>query len=99
MIYLNKCTIVRNDFLFLFQNSRISKLYQASWYIIQTKIPDNSWLGIVWFEAIAYRKKELTQVTSQQVRDELISALPNTVLGSTCIGCGIDAALEVRFVL
>ncbi|XP_060582245.1 calcium-activated chloride channel regulator 1-like [Ruditapes philippinarum] len=74
----------------------MNKLYRASAYIIQTMIPENSWLGIVWFERIAHRKKDLTKVTSQQVRDDLVSALPQKAGGATCIYCGIDEAIDVR---
>jgi hypothetical protein len=74
----------------------MNKLYRASAYIIQTKIPENSWLGIIWFEGIAHRKKVLTKVNSQQVRDDLVSALPQEAGGSTCIYCGIDEAIDVR---
>jgi hypothetical protein len=70
-------------------------MIQASAYIIQTKIPDYSWLGIVSFETISYTLKDMTQVKSQQDRDNLISALPRSTLISTCIGCGITTALQV----
>ncbi|XP_053404614.1 calcium-activated chloride channel regulator 1-like [Mercenaria mercenaria] len=77
------------------RNSRITKLYQAGEYVIQTKIPDDSWLGIVWFNSTSSIMKNMTQVTSQQVRDELVSSLPQYASGGTCIGCGIESALEI----
>ncbi|XP_053404611.1 calcium-activated chloride channel regulator 4-like [Mercenaria mercenaria] len=77
------------------KGTRIATLYQACEYIIQTKIPDDSWLGIVWFSTSASTKKHLTKVTSQQVRDALIAAVPKNVVGNTCIGCGINEALSI----
>ncbi|XP_053404613.1 calcium-activated chloride channel regulator 4A-like isoform X2 [Mercenaria mercenaria] len=77
------------------QGTRIARLYQACKYIIQTRIPENSWLGIVWFSTSASTKMDITQVTSQQDRDALIAAVPLTTGGSTCIGCGIDEALRI----
>ncbi|XP_045199675.2 calcium-activated chloride channel regulator 4-like [Mercenaria mercenaria] len=77
------------------QGTRIATLYQACEYIIQTKIPEDSWLGIVWFSSSASTMMNITQITSQQVRDALIAAVPQTTVGATCIGCGIDEALSI----
>ena len=67
--------------------------------MIQNKIPEDSWLGIVWFETTAIIKKKLTHVVSQQVRNSLVDALPQTTLGGTCIACGIKTAIEVFLLL
>ncbi|XP_045199674.2 calcium-activated chloride channel regulator 1-like [Mercenaria mercenaria] len=74
---------------------RIETLYQACEYIIQTKIPEDSWLGIVWFTNSAWTQMNITQVTSQDVRDALINALPRSTFGGTCIGCGLEEALKI----
>ncbi|XP_060597050.1 calcium-activated chloride channel regulator 4-like [Ruditapes philippinarum] len=80
-------------------NERSKKLYQASKYVIQKRIPDNSWLGIIWFNDAADVKMNLTHVVSQKVRDYLVAALPQRATGGTCIGCGIEKALQIfRFV-
>lgn len=78
-----------------FQGSRIEKLYETSKYFIGTIIPNDSFLGIVWFESTATIEKNLTQITSAAIRNELIANLPNSASGGTCIGCGIDVALSV----
>ncbi|XP_045199670.2 calcium-activated chloride channel regulator 4A-like [Mercenaria mercenaria] len=77
------------------QGTRIATLYQACEYIIQTNIPEDSWLGIVWFSSSGSTKMDITRVTSQQVRDALITAVPQTTGGGTCIGCGIDEAIRI----
>ena len=82
-----------------FKDQRIDILYQASKYVIQNKIPEDSWLGIVWFESAAVLKKKLTKVVSQQIRNSLVDALPKKATGGTCIGCGIEMALQVFFYL
>ncbi|XP_060591062.1 calcium-activated chloride channel regulator 1-like isoform X2 [Ruditapes philippinarum] len=76
-------------------NKRISVLKQAGEYIIREKIEQGSWLGIVTFGGMAYIRKDLMQVNSQTDRDSLRNALPTYTIRGTCIGCGIDKAIEM----
>jgi uncharacterized protein YegL len=85
--------------VFISKGDRIKTLYQASEYVIQNRIPDESWLGIVWFNSLASVKMNLTRVVSQEVRDNLVNALPQTASGGTCIGCGIEKALQVNIIV
>ena len=64
--------------------------------MIQQGISEDSWLGIVWFERTASTKHSMIQLSSQAAKDSLISALPSLAAGSTCIGCGIDRAIQVH---
>lgn len=73
-------------------------MIQASAYVIKSKIPEYSWLGIVRFNETAVVMKNLTQLSSKSKRNEILMALPNAneYGGRTCIGCGIEKALEVK---
>ncbi|XP_060589557.1 calcium-activated chloride channel regulator 1-like isoform X2 [Ruditapes philippinarum] len=75
--------------------NRIALLKQAGEYIIRQRIAVGSWLGIVTFNSFAYRNIELTQLNSQEDRDRLINALPTNADGFTCIGCGINLAIQM----
>ena len=64
--------------------------------MIQDPLLDGSRLGIVWFSTTAVLKQGMTQINSQNDRDTLISAVPSSTSGSTCIPCGIIMAIRVN---
>lgn len=64
--------------------------------LIKLIIPDGSYVSIVQFSNTAVMLKNLTKITSEKVRDELVDALPTIVRGSTSIGAGLRVALNVR---
>lgn len=80
----------------LFQGDRISTLYKTASHVIATALPLETWTGIVSFETDAEIQSNLIQINSNATRDILISKLPNTTAGSTCISCGLYKAFEVR---
>ena len=77
------------------QGDRITNLQRTGRFVIQQGLSDDSWLGIVWFASSASTHHGLVQLHIQSAKDSLISALPTRATGGTCIGCGIDKALEV----
>ncbi|XP_071505436.1 calcium-activated chloride channel regulator 1-like [Diadema antillarum] len=77
-------------------SNRIDKLIQSSAVFIRHYIPAGSHLGIVTFQTRAKVDVNLTLVQDDDSsRDVLVNALPTGVFWSTCIGCGIETALNV----
>ncbi|XP_071484712.1 calcium-activated chloride channel regulator 1-like [Diadema antillarum] len=77
-------------------SNRIDKLIQSSAIFIRHYIPAGSHLGIVTFHTYATVNANLTLVEDDDSsRDVLVNALPTGVLWATCIGCGIETALNV----
>lgn len=62
--------------------------------LIKLIIPDGSYVSIVQFHSRAFMRKNLTKITSDKVRDELVAALPTRAPGSTSIGAGLQMALN-----
>lgn len=56
-------------------------------------------MGIVEFNFQAFKLKELTAITSDSDRDELLQALPDKADGWTAIGDGLLKAIEVGYSL
>ncbi|XP_071484704.1 calcium-activated chloride channel regulator 1-like [Diadema antillarum] len=76
--------------------NRIYKLIQSSAIFIRHYIPAGSNLGIVTFQSYASVNANLTLVQEDDSsRDDLVNALPTFATGGTCIGCGIETALDV----
>ena len=78
------------------QGTRINTLYRASKVMIESYLPDGSWLGIVDFDSDAKILSDLVQIDSDKTRNTLVSKLPRQGGGGTCIPCGTDMALRVR---
>ncbi|XP_072168964.1 calcium-activated chloride channel regulator 1-like [Diadema setosum] len=77
-------------------SNRIDKLIQSSAIFIRHYIPAGSHLGIVTFHTRAKVDANLTLVQDDDSsRDVLVNALPTGILWSTCIGCGIETALNI----
>ena len=77
------------------QGKEIKNLYQASKLMIESYLPDGSWLSIVDFDDDAKPLSDFVQIDSDLTRQTLISKLPREGKGSTCIPCGTDLALSV----
>lgn len=81
----------------MFQGEKISNLYDASKYLIETVLPQGSWLGKIGFDDDAVILSDLKQIKSDVTRQTLVSFLPDRGAGRTCISCGIDLALDVSY--
>ena len=73
----------------------MSNLHRTGRFVIQQGLSDDGWLGIVWFGSTAIERHSMIQLSSQTAKDSLINNLPTSTKGSTCIGCGIDLAIQV----
>ena len=76
------------------QGARINTLYRASNVMIESYLPDGSWLGIVDLDNGAEILSDFVQIDSDKTR--LVSKLLRQGGGGTCIPCGTDLALRVR---
>ena len=52
-------------------------------------------IGMVEFWAVANTCIEMTMLDSEENLLKLLNAIPNRLTEGTCIGCGIERALEV----
>ncbi|WAR27525.1 CLCA4-like protein, partial [Mya arenaria] len=75
--------------------SRIESLHDTGDYVLQEVLRNGSWLGIVWFNSSATQANEIVQITDNSVRVKLSQNLPSIGSGGTCIGCGINLAIEM----
>ncbi|XP_052783530.1 calcium-activated chloride channel regulator 1-like [Mya arenaria] len=75
---------------------RIVRLHETGKYIIENEdeICADSYLGIVWFSSSASVQKAITKVDSEATRAALVDALPTIPAGGTCIGCGLELAID-----
>ncbi|XP_006812943.1 calcium-activated chloride channel regulator 4A-like [Saccoglossus kowalevskii] len=79
----------------MFLNDRLNMLVQAATRYIRHTLPLGSWLGLVEFSTSSRTTSPLTQITNDQVREDLIALLPVRANGNTCIGCGILEGIQV----
>ncbi|XP_006812945.1 calcium-activated chloride channel regulator 1-like [Saccoglossus kowalevskii] len=76
-------------------NDRLNLLVQAATRYIRHTLPMGSWLGMVEFSTWSRITTNLTQLTDDQIREDLIDLLPKWANGNTCIGCGILDGIQV----
>ena len=76
------------------QLSRIARLYQDMTLFLENVAPDGAYVAVVLFNERAHTTKELIKLTSATIAD-VISSLPTTPGGDTCIGCGLLEGLKV----
>jgi calcium-activated chloride channel regulator 4 len=69
-----------------FQYSKIQRLYQHAKLFLEEAAPQRSYIGIVTFSTDASTQSNLVELNDNSVQ-ELVTSLPRTVTGSTCIGC------------
>ncbi|XP_060598908.1 calcium-activated chloride channel regulator 4-like, partial [Ruditapes philippinarum] len=77
------------------QGERLKTLRHAMENVIQQLILKGSWVGIVTFGTTATVKKDLTEINTQQDRKNLISVIPDSASGRTCMGCGMIEAKKL----
>lgn len=83
--------------LFYFKNyNRIDKLARAARSFLTSIAVDGSYIGIVDFDSIGVKLSGLTLINSDKTRESLAKLVPTEAGGGTCIGCGLEAALEVK---
>lgn len=63
--------------------------------LIKYIIPDDTFVSIVTFSNTASICHQIVQITSDQIRNDLVNSLPINVGGSTSIGAGLQEALSV----
>lgn len=71
---------------------KIKALYQASKLMIESYLPDGSWLSMVDFDSNAVLLSQFVQIDSNSTRHDLVSKLPQIGSGGTCIPCGLNLA-------
>jgi len=58
-------------------------------------VPAGDHVAIVSFSTFSQVLSQLVAIETEEDRDRLLEHVPNGVGGWTCIGCGINAALQV----
>lgn len=77
-------------------SNRIDKVNSAATAFVNL-VDDGIWIGIVTFTGSPITRHALTQINTQADRDSLRNIFPVAAGGGTCIGCGLERGLEVRF--
>ncbi|XP_077978505.1 calcium-activated chloride channel regulator 4A-like [Glandiceps talaboti] len=90
-----RVVLVMDVSLSMLLNDRLKLLVQAATSYIRHIIPEDSWIGLVEFSTYSNITYPLTQVTSDEVREQVIASLPTTPYGETCIGCGLLTGIQV----
>lgn len=67
--------------------------------MIESYLPDGSWLSMVDFDSNAVLLSPFVQIDSFTTRQNLVAKLPRVGSGGTCIPCGLQLALAVRYSL
>ncbi|KAJ8047303.1 Calcium-activated chloride channel regulator 1 [Holothuria leucospilota] len=75
--------------------NRIDKLARAARAFLTSVSVDGSYIGIVDFDSIGVKQSGLTLINSDETRDSLANLVPTEADGGTCIGCGLETALEI----
>ena len=70
-------------------------MYRASKLMIESYLPDGSWLSLIDFDGSAVLLSPFVQVDSIFTRRSLVANLPTVGDGDTCIPCGLQLALSV----
>ena len=62
---------------------------------ISSFVSDGDEVALVEFSTVALRLTGLRKILANSDRNFLLNALPSVATGSTCIGCGIEEAIQV----
>ena len=73
----------------------MERLRQAAADFLLRAVPSGYSVGIVTFNTSAVIRKDLTTIATPKDREDLINALPESGLGNTAIGSGLNTGLEV----
>ncbi|XP_046644860.1 calcium-activated chloride channel regulator 4-like [Daphnia pulicaria] len=74
--------------------NRSERLYDSARRWIKYDIPDGTSLGIIEFSTAATLLSGMT-IVNDSTRQQLMDTVPNTAVGSTCIGCGLQMAIDI----
>ncbi|XP_046645406.1 calcium-activated chloride channel regulator 1-like [Daphnia pulicaria] len=74
--------------------NRIGRLYDSARRWIQYDIPEGTSLGIVKFHSYATVLSNMT-VVNDETRQQLMDKVPNKTEDNTCIGCGLQMAIDI----
>ncbi|XP_057365305.1 calcium-activated chloride channel regulator 4-like [Daphnia carinata] len=75
--------------------NRIDKLAEAVRSWIRNDIPTGSKLGMIMFSSMAHVVSELQTITDLKSRQEMMKKVPKQLFSDTCIGCGLDLAVQM----
>lgn len=75
---------------------RLELMRQAVSIFISQFVPDEDEVAVVEFSSSATELSGLRKMTSTRNREILLNSIPTVAAGSTCIGCGIQTALNVN---
>ncbi|PIK56363.1 putative calcium-activated chloride channel regulator 1-like [Apostichopus japonicus] len=75
--------------------NRIEKQAAATMNFIMTTAVDGISLGIVDFDSTGKQISGLVKLDSEDTRRKLAQKIPQEAQGGTCIGCGLEVALEI----
>ncbi|KAI9559825.1 hypothetical protein GHT06_013832 [Daphnia sinensis] len=75
--------------------NRIEKLGESVRSWIKNDLPTGSKLGMIMFSSMAHVVSELEIITDMDSRQEMMKKVPNQLFSATCIGCGLDLALQM----
>nr|XP_026695659.1 calcium-activated chloride channel regulator 1-like [Ciona intestinalis] len=76
------------------RGKRLLMMRQSTSEFISSLLSDGDKIGIVQFHSFAQTLLPIRHVNSQTDRFDICSRFPNRTGGSTCIGCGIQAAMQ-----
>jgi len=101
-INIMKISEVDSDEVFVFTydvsgsmgGQRIEVLSKGSQEFIKTSLPDGAKLGLVQFETTSTALHDIVSVNSS-TRQTLLAKVPQTPLGATSIGAGLNEALDM----
>ncbi|KAM5148089.1 calcium-activated chloride channel regulator 1-like [Mantella aurantiaca] len=77
-------------------NNRINRLYQAADIFLTQVIELNAYVGLVKFSNMVSIISPLTEITGDDVREQLKNSIPNVASGGTDICLGILKGIEVN---
>ncbi|XP_057365310.1 calcium-activated chloride channel regulator 4-like [Daphnia carinata] len=75
--------------------NRIEKLGESVRSWIKYDLPTGSKLGMIMFSSMAHVVSELETITDMKSRQEMMEKVPNQLFSATCIGCGLDLAVQM----
>ncbi|EFX71592.1 hypothetical protein DAPPUDRAFT_326968 [Daphnia pulex] len=75
--------------------NRIGKLGESVRAWIKTDFPSGNQLGMVQFSSNAEILSDLRMIADEKSREEMMAKVPKEVFVATCIGCGLQLAMQM----
>uniref|UniRef100_A0A0P6FLQ1 Calcium-activated chloride channel regulator 4, 30 kDa form n=1 Tax=Daphnia magna TaxID=35525 RepID=A0A0P6FLQ1_9CRUS len=75
--------------------NRIDKLGESVRAWIKHDLPTGSKLGMIMFSSMAHVVSDLQVITDMNSRQEMMKKVPSQLFSATCIGCGLDLAVQM----